>query len=243
VTALSLIFNSHREGALVGPSLLSLEEARTVARAEDLDCEVIVILDNPDALTASIVEAWAERDGATCLKVSLGDPASARNAGVEAARGDHVAFLDGDDLWSFNWLVEAHRALTAAGRAAVVHPEFLITFGDENHLWMHADSRSRAFDISYLAIANYWDALAFGRRETFSRFPFKASDLKRGYGHEDWLWNMESLSAGVAHITAPETIHFKRRRGGSRMAECASADVVVAPNPLYGEIRRQMLGW
>jgi hypothetical protein len=47
------------------------------------------------------------------LKKSHTGLADSRNAGIQAARGTHVAFLDADDLWSPNYLAVMQEALAA----------------------------------------------------------------------------------------------------------------------------------
>jgi len=59
--------------------------------------EVLVVDDGSTDDTRSVVERF---DGLVrYLPVPAGGPARARNAGIEAARGSHIAFLDADDSW------------------------------------------------------------------------------------------------------------------------------------------------
>jgi glycosyltransferase involved in cell wall biosynthesis len=239
---ISLILTCHREGALVGPAIRSLQEAQAAAVEAGLSCEVVAVLDRADGITTESVRE-ALPDAARIFETDFGDPGLSRNHGVASASGEFVAFLDGDDLWSFNWLVQAHRTLRAAEAPVVVHSEFICSFGETRHLWLHWDSRRDDFWPEYLTLANYWDAMSFARRELYVAHPFRVNALKSGYGHEDWLWNMETLKAGIHHVPAPQTIHFKRARPGTQMAACDAADVVVAPNALFQELRRKRLGW
>jgi glycosyltransferase involved in cell wall biosynthesis len=76
------------------------------------DFEIIVVDDGspepPD------IGEWqgAKRDRLHCLRQENQGPAAARNAGIRAARGVFVAFLDSDDSWEPTYLEEQLRAIT-----------------------------------------------------------------------------------------------------------------------------------
>ncbi len=61
--------------------------------------EVIVVVDGPDPATASQLEALADPRLRTVYLPEAGGGGAARNAGVRAARGEWIAFLDDDDEW------------------------------------------------------------------------------------------------------------------------------------------------
>ena len=161
-----------------------------------------------------------------------GDPGLARNRGVAASHGDFVTFLDADDLWSFNWLAEAHAFSSAASKPLVAHSEMNILFGEKSYIWLHRDSESPDFDPGYLSVGNYWDAMAFAPRQIYLDHPYKANALDAGYGHEDWHWNCVTLLAGHAHRPVPGTVHMKRKRRNSQESRCAGNDVVIWPTDL-----------
>jgi glycosyltransferase involved in cell wall biosynthesis len=61
--------------------------------------EVIVVVDGPDPATASQLEALADPRLRTVYLPEACGGGAARNAGVRAARGEWIAFLDDDDEW------------------------------------------------------------------------------------------------------------------------------------------------
>jgi glycosyltransferase involved in cell wall biosynthesis len=83
--------------------------ARTIARALDSLLaqthpanEILVIDDgSPDDL-ATVIRAYGDR--VTLLRKANGGAASARNLGIDNARGNFIAFLDADDYWAPNKL-------------------------------------------------------------------------------------------------------------------------------------------
>src|SRR5438105_56138 len=82
--------------------------------------EVIVVNDgSPD--TAALEAAIAPyRDRINYIVQQNAGPSAARNTGIRQARGEYLAFLDGDDLWLPHYLREqVTRALADRTLAAV----------------------------------------------------------------------------------------------------------------------------
>ncbi|MBT2300806.1 glycosyltransferase family 2 protein [Variovorax paradoxus] len=80
--------------------------------------ELIVVDDRSTDESVEIVEAYARGDSRVRLirmPKNAGAPAAPRNAGVAAARGEWVAFLDADDLWHPRKLELQMEALRAHG--------------------------------------------------------------------------------------------------------------------------------
>jgi glycosyltransferase involved in cell wall biosynthesis len=95
-----------KTGPLVSAVIPAYNSETTVARALESalaqtyqTIEIVVVDDCSTDRTAEIVKSFADR-GVRLVRLSLQQGASgARNAGIEAATGDLVAFLDSDDEW------------------------------------------------------------------------------------------------------------------------------------------------
>ena len=61
--------------------------------------EVIVVMDGPDDSTRTALEAFADARIQIVTLPQHQGACGARNAGVQAAKGEWVAFLDDDDVW------------------------------------------------------------------------------------------------------------------------------------------------
>lgn len=228
--AISAVIVAHGEGALAGLSLRSLADAVEAAATAGIVVEVLAVLDAADPPTR---RQFA--DAALPLRLlecELRDQGAARNLAAAAATGRHLAFLDGDDLWSDNWLVAAHAAAAAAPPGAVIHPEFNWLFGDRDTLVLKLDDDDPAFDPAFLRIANYWDAMALVPRQLLLDLPFTPRDLRAGWALEDWNFNCRTVARGVRHRVARGTIHFKRRRPGSQHALAAGSASLPPPSEL-----------
>lgn len=236
MTDISAIITAHHEGALAGVSLRSLLCAVERARTDGLVVEVLIVLDNPDEATSSVF-ADAAAEGWSLSTVSFGDQGLTRNHAVEQARGDYIAFLDGDDLWSENWLVEAYAVCQQVPGRIIAHPEVDWFFEASNNLFFHVDQTEPHFDPHFLRVGNYWDALCLAPRSSYADHPFAMRAVDDGFAYEDWLWNLETLEAGYVHRVAPETIHFKRRRPGSQTMVASGTKCLTRLHP------RQTWAW
>jgi hypothetical protein len=244
----------HREGAFAIPALASLGDLVAVARATGLVVETQAILDRPDELTRHIVAVrGAFLD--TVHEVSFGDPGKSRNAGTDLAHGRFLAFLDGDDLWGEQWLRAAYKEANAplAPAAAVWHPECLYCFSESDfdrhsltgmpHLGAHSfhilnqPSDMPGFNHASLAMNYVWTSNVFATRELHLRYPYNSGDPSRGFGIEDWSWNLKTTWDGIPHRVVPGTVHVIRikqtqSRGQQNVAQ--SLLPIMPPSFIWG---------
>jgi glycosyltransferase involved in cell wall biosynthesis len=208
---ISAILTAHAEGTTVGVSFRSMLAAVSVAREADLDVEMLVALDRPDEATREML-AEVESQGARLLEVSHGDQAPVRNDTVRESRGRFIAFLDGDDLWAENWLVEAH-ALCANEPRTIAHPYADWVFGEGHALSLPPDQTDPEFDPATLRVTNAWDALCLAPREAYLDHPYRRGTRSK-------------TGSGTSRQSAPAT-----STGSSRTRSTSSG---AAPGPSSG---------
>ena len=111
----SVVIPAHNAQAYLAECLSSVQ-----AQAGAFALETIVVDDGSSDATPDIAR---RHPGVTCLSQAQRGPSAARNAGIAAARGEFIAFLDADDLWPPGKLVAQVDVLLR-------HPEIALVFGD-----------------------------------------------------------------------------------------------------------------
>ena len=95
------------------------------------DYEIIVIDDGSTDDTLAYLSQISDR--VTVITQPNRGPGTARNKGAENARGEYLAFLDGDDLW-FSWTLETvARLVTEYDQPAIISAR-LVSFKDPAEL-------------------------------------------------------------------------------------------------------------
>jgi glycosyltransferase involved in cell wall biosynthesis len=83
------------------------------------DYEIVVVINGPDNPSTPKTSEIATSTGCRIVRIERGGIAVALNAGIAAARGEWIAFLDDDDLWEPNRL-EAELQFADAVAADVI---------------------------------------------------------------------------------------------------------------------------
>ena len=109
LTLVSVIIPTLHRPALLRRALAS------VLRQTWRDLEVIVVVDGPDRDTIAVLRTIDDRRLSVIENPHSLTAAGARNAGMDRAKGDWIAFLDDDDEWAPEKL--ARQLAYAAGRA------------------------------------------------------------------------------------------------------------------------------
>jgi glycosyltransferase involved in cell wall biosynthesis len=113
---------------------------RSVLSQTDPGFELIVVDDGSTDATASVVRDHADPRIRLLSQANQGLPA-ARNAGILAARGELVSFLDADDLWLPHYLERMGRALALHSHAGLAYCDAWVFQGGTRRV-----RRSTVFD-------------------------------------------------------------------------------------------------
>ena len=72
------------------------------------ELDVVVVDDGSTDATVSVLRSYGDR--ITLVQQDNSGPGAARNAGIAAAQGEYIAFLDSDDLW-FPWTLAVYETI------------------------------------------------------------------------------------------------------------------------------------
>lgn len=173
--------------------------------------EILVVDDastDPETLDALRVA-----EGRPCTKVMRqgrnAGVARARNAGIDAATGDAVVFLDGDDLFHRDALGAFADALDGSPDAGFAYPT-VTCFGNRTDTFV-----APPFNLYVLHHINICPIAGMVRRAVLGdhlRF-----DPQIDVGHEDWDFWLRVAAAGHMGTAAPNAVMYYRRVGFTRM--------------------------
>jgi glycosyltransferase involved in cell wall biosynthesis len=191
----SVIVPVFNEGRLL-PQAIACIRGQRDPRAE------IVAVDSSTDDTPTVLERLSREPGTPLRFVYRKREGAgvARNAGVEEARGEILAFLDADDLWSADWLRTVRKGLEAEPDALVV--------GHTSVVWSAEASASEAGwnPPEPPVLAFVFGAMAL-RRTTWNTIGGVDPALRFG---EDTAFSMVARERAVPIDVVPETMHFYR---------------------------------
>lgn len=211
------------------------------------EIEVVVVVDGPDAATLAALAGLGDPRLRVVELPSRTGPGAARNAGVAAARGEWVAFLDDDDLWDPRKLEVQLRAARESEDAQPVIASREEARGDgRSEIWPRR-LPDPGEDVSEYLLARrglFWGegsihtSTWFTRRELLERVRFR-EDLEK---HEDWDWLVRAAGEAGATVTfVPDSLAVRNvdetlprasrkldwRLGLDHVSECRRAGLIT----------------
>ncbi len=226
---ISLVFNVHDETKYLRRTLSALDESIKYGEHHGLSFELIVVLDQPDALTRQWIDDYdfAKICSTSIVECRYGSLGPARNHGISIARGDYIATVDADDLVSFNMFAGLHLAAQSAGRNAIAMQNYILAFGAKNFLVEYFGTDT----VNKLGFFSYHPGVSriLAHRSLFEQIEYADTKLGSGYAYEDWNFSCEALSRGYEYVTAENTILFYRQRRNSLLQAADQHSVRQTP--------------
>lgn len=220
------------------------------------DIEIVVVNDGSPDDSAAIIGKYACKDSRVCVvEKSNGGLSSARNAGMDVARGDIIDFVDSDDY------VEPNLAEFLVDAFAKEHPE-IVVFGAVCEPAELASKRIKqllspeartfeSFDPALLFSAN---AQPYVWRAAYSRELIERESLRFAENvrfAEDVVFQFESYPLSARTVLAPEELyHYVMQEkslthvfnAGAKRMDKVDAHLLVLHEVLERWGRRGILG-
>ena len=177
--------------------------------------EIICVDDGSADSTGAILDGYAAKDSRfRVIHKSNGGEGSARNAGLDAAKGAWVTFLDGDDVWLENHVSVASHVLAAHPDADIVAFRY-VQFEDGCEPPPPEPAEAHVFDVGKEIPSEI--LLEVGVFPTFFRRDFldgmRFSALPLG---ADRLFVAQCLARAKTVVKCDAAVHGYRIRAGSR---------------------------
>jgi glycosyltransferase involved in cell wall biosynthesis len=183
------------------------------------DYEIIVVNDgspDTDVLERALVPYMSR---IVYLKQPNSGVSAARNAGIKAARGPLIAFLDGDDVWLPNYLIVQVKRIQADPTIDVLYPNVMMFGGSseegEEFMTLCPSNGEVTFERLLLQECNVSNC-SIARRDTIVRAGLFDESLRSVEDFDLWL---RVIKAGGRIAYHRDVLARYRRRSGSLTAD------------------------
>lgn len=182
--------------------------------------EIILVDDGSPDRCGAMCDAWAEKDSRIrVIHKENGGLSDARNAGMAAATGEYIAFVDSDDWIEPQMYQRLYEAMIATdsdiascgarrvwldGKPA---KEVCATYRD---FVMEQKAAMEALIVSNGLIQTVWDKLY--KKNVAKSLPFLVGTV-----HEDEFWTWQAIARARRVVTLQETYYNYLQRGDSIM--------------------------
>lgn len=234
---ISIILTFHNEGVVIHKTFLALDRMLKKLDDNGVTYEIIAHIDNGDEKTKQCIKKEGEERLLRVFENNFGEPSQSRNFATSKAKGKYVCLMDGDDLFSENWLIDAYSIQEKAREDVILHPECNLTFGidEQPRLWRMRNSFDYDADILILLGRNRWCSGTFLKRVVAEKYPYEKA--VGCYGFEDWHYNCETRAHGIKHDVVPGSVLFYRVRKGSTYSKHTGENTTIAYTSAF-ELKR-----
>lgn len=235
----TIIMTFHGEGIYAHKSLLGFQRIRDYSAALGNNVNLICILDNAEKITAQTVKNYLNKYSCgndQIIETSFGQPAAARNIGIDHTNTEYVGFIDGDDFFSANWVNKAVTHQIEHNALVLSMPSQIVNFG--HTISIQSIVASQEIPQAQMINMHYWVASSFGRTEVFKQNPYNETVGKQSkFAFEDYDFNLRCIAAGIQISPVKQTYLFYRRRKGSMLQEHVQFSSMVPPSDFFLNVR------
>jgi len=172
--------------------------------------EIIIVNDgSTDQHTLNVLKKLEDQENITILHKENGRMSSARNHGVEQAKGKYIAALDADDFFDHSFFKKAVQILEANPSTAVV-TSYIKFFGNK-----HGRSKPRGGNAFNFLFSNQCPACAIVRKEVWDKVGGYDETMKLGY--EDWEFYIRITKLNLTVHLIPEYLLYYRQTNKSTL--------------------------
>ena len=166
--------------------------------------EIIIVNDgSTDSNTLQVLDQLDEQPNITVLHKENGRMSSARNHGVNHAKGKYIAALDADDYFDPSFFEKAVAILEQEPTTAVV-TSYIKYFGNKTGI-----SKPRGGNAFNFLFSNQCPACAMVRKDIWDKVGGYDESMKLGY--EDWEFYIRITKLNMEVHLIPECLLFYRQ--------------------------------
>lgn len=219
----------------------------SILQSKNQDIEIILVDDGSTDNSLTICKRYAQEDRRiTVLHKANGGVSSARNYGLNVAKGDYIFFCDSDDVIIDKVLCEAINNLNYD--VDIYFFDYLYVFTSDNRISKSAfklkqnellDKKSIISNIiSPLVLKNGTDMAAlwnkFFKREIIEKYQIRFEE--EVYKGEDWRFILDFLAEATTAYYVPEVLYEYRLDG----TQSESKYRIAVGRPALGSVKRKL---
>ena len=182
------------------------------------DFELILVDDGSPDDCPKICDEYAKNDSRIkVIHKTNGGLSSARNAGLQIARGEYISFIDSDDFLDpitythiFSIFNKENVDVVIFGRYEVYGKNYVL--GERQNIYRVMDS-AQAIALMNTSILGYYDVAAWDK--VYKRELFKNVEYPVGKLSEDWYTTYKVLSKANKVVYDSTPLYYYRQRDNS----------------------------
>lgn len=185
-----------------------------------VDWECIVVNDGSTDNTAAVAHKWVTKDARFAyVYKENGGVSSARNLGIEKAKGEFIVTLDADDKYGSTFIEKALTIVFKNKDIGIVS-SWGVFFGNDKKLSVFKTKGESLFDFLF---RNAAIGTSFFRKECWKSVGGYDENPKNGY--EDWEFYLRVTSLGWKVEVIEEVLFYYRQHKVSRRIEMNKGEI------------------